>query len=104
MLALLATAVHGRAASLLATPVLGVVFPDDENDDAWVTELADDGPAAKAGLRAGDTIVGFGDNTVKTVKRIRELVRKHKPGDEVKIAVRRGTKMLSFTVKLGMGQ
>ena len=39
---------------------LGVVFPEDEDDDAWITEEVEaDTPAGKAGLKAGDTITKF---------------------------------------------
>ncbi|WP_439631111.1 S1C family serine protease [Gemmata sp.] len=81
--------------------VVGVVFPEDENDDAWVAEVDEEGPAAKGGVKAGDTITKFNGEQVKTVKRFRELVKDRKPGDVVKLGLRRGTEALSVSVTLG---
>jgi serine protease Do len=83
-------------------PFLGVVFPEDEDDDAWITEeVAADTPAGRAGLKAGDTIIKFNDKPVKSVKQFREYMGRHKPGDEVKLTVRRGTTIMTLSVKLG---
>ena len=46
------------------------MFPEDEEDDAWLVKVDDDGPAAKAGLKPGDTITKFDGEQVKTVKRV----------------------------------
>jgi serine protease Do len=81
--------------------VVGIVFPDDENDDAWIAEVDEEGPAAKAGIRPGDTITKFGADRVKTVKQFRELMVSKNPGDVVKITVRRVTETITFTVTLG---
>jgi serine protease Do len=81
---------------------LGVVFPEDDEDDAWVTEEVDpETPAGKAGLKAGDTITKFEGTTVKSVKQFRELMQKKKPGDVVKLTVRRGTTIVVLSVTLG---
>ena len=85
-----------------AAPFLGVVFPEDEEDDAWVTEDVEaDTPAGKAGLKAGDTITKFNGSPVKTVKGLRDLLKDKKPGDSVKLVIRRGTKVQNLTVTLG---
>jgi S1-C subfamily serine protease len=80
---------------------IGIVFSSDENDDAWVTEVADDGPAAKAGLKPGDTITKINDERIKTVKRFRELMKDKKAGEEIKLTVRRGKEKLVLSVTLG---
>ena len=85
-----------------ATAFLGVVFPDDEEDDAWITEEVEpDTPAGKAGLKAGDTITKFDAEPVKSVKRLRELIAKKKPGDKVRLTVRRGTSIVPLNVTFG---
>ncbi len=79
---------------------IGVVFPDDDDDDAWLREVEDDGPAGKGGLKPGDTITKFNDTAIKTVKAFRKLMDSAKPGDKVKLTVRRGTVVMPLTVTL----
>ena len=100
---LVAGEVFGRVSKKPAsTAVLGVVFPEDEEDDAWITEeVESDTPAGKAGMKAGDTITKFNGDSVKTVKRLRELLKEKKPGDAVKVTVRRGTTTMTLSVTLG---
>jgi serine protease Do len=81
--------------------VVGVVFPEDENDDAWVSEVDDEGPAAKAGLKPGDTITKFNGEQVKTVKKFRDLMKDKKPGEVIKLTVRRITETVTLSVTLG---
>jgi len=83
------------------TAVVGVVFAEDENDDAYVVEVDEDGPAAKAGLKPGDTITKFNTEVIKSVKKFRDMIKDKKPGDTVKLAVRRGTEILALSVTLG---
>ena len=94
--------VFGKVAKKQDPAFLGVVFPEDEDDDAWVTEEVDpETPAAKGGLKAGDTITKFNAETVKSVKRLRELIKEKKPGDTVKLTVRRGAMMMTLSVTFG---
>jgi serine protease Do len=81
--------------------VVGVVFPEDENDDAWVSEVDDEGPAAKAGVKPGDTITKVNADGVKSVKQFRDLLKDKKPGETVKLTVRRGVEILTLPVTLG---
>jgi len=82
-------------------PVVGVVFPDDENDDAWITQVEDDGPAAKAGLKIGDTITKVNGASIKTVKQFRDLIKERKAGEVVKFTVRRSAEILTLPLTLG---
>ncbi len=92
----------GRLARTTNAPYLGVVFPEDDEDDAWITEEVDPTtPAGQAGLRAGDTIVKFNDQRIKSVRQFREQLAKHKPGDVVDLTIRRGTTMMTMKVTLG---
>lgn len=85
-----------------ATAFLGVVFPEDEEDDAWITEEVEpDTPAGKAGLKVGDTITKFNAVSVKSVKRLRELIAEKKPGDTVKLTVRRGAIVMMISLTFG---
>ena len=82
------------------TAYIGVVFPDDENDDAWLRDVEVGGPAEKGGLKAGDTITKFNDTVVKSVKQFRKLMEGAKPGEKVKIVARRGVETVTTTVTL----
>lgn len=77
----------------------GVVFPEDDEEDAWLKEVLD-GPAANGGLQPGDTITKFNDTVVKSVKAFRKLMADAKPNDKVKITVRRGVTVMSVNVTL----
>jgi serine protease Do len=80
---------------------IGVVFPEEENDDAWLVEVEEDGPAAKAGLKVGDTITKVNGDPIKTVKKFRDLMRDKKPGEVVKLTVRRSAEILTLSITLG---
>ncbi len=57
-------------------------------------------PAEKAGLKAGDIIIKFGDRTIKNIYDYTYALQDHKPGDTVAIVVRRGTETLTLTAHL----
>jgi serine protease Do len=78
----------------------GVVFPDDDSEDAWLREVIPDAPAEKAGLKPGDTITKFNGTVVKSVKEFRKLLAAAKAGDKVTITARRGIETLTLTVTL----
>ena len=72
-----------------------------DNYGALVDEVEKDSPAAKAGLQAGDVIVGFGGEKVHSVAELRRLVSETPPGRTVQIQVRRqgATQTLTATVE-----
>jgi S1-C subfamily serine protease len=58
-------------------------------------------PAAEAGIKTGDLIVGFDGKTVRNPSELSLAVLTKKPGDEVKIELKRGGSTKTVTVKLG---
>ncbi|MFC9384768.1 S1C family serine protease [Streptomyces venezuelae] len=60
-----------------------------------------DGPAAKAGLKPGDVITGFGDHQIDSGPTLISEIWTHKPGDSVKITYERDGKTSTATVVLG---
>ncbi|HID76974.1 MAG TPA: PDZ domain-containing protein [Planctomycetaceae bacterium] len=60
-----------------------------------------DSPAAKAGMNAGDRIVGLGGGAVKDAASLRESVNQRSPGDQVEVRLRRGDRQLQVAVTLG---
>jgi len=59
------------------------------------------GPAEKAGVRPGDVITRFADTQVKTVEEFLGTLRRTKPGDRVKIQIRRGDRTEDRTITVG---
>jgi len=78
----------------------GVVFPKDDKEDAWLTEVEKNGPAEKAGLKPGDTIMKFNNTVIRSVKEFRQQMEKARSGEKVKITARRSTEILEVTVTL----
>ncbi|WP_309050829.1 trypsin-like peptidase domain-containing protein [Streptomyces sp.] len=59
------------------------------------------GPAAKAGLKPGDVITGFGGRTIDSGPTLISEIWTHKPGDSVEITYERDGKPAKTTVTLG---
>ena len=51
--------------------------------------VANDSPAARAGLREGDVIVKLAESNIQNIEDLTAALRNHKPGDEVTIVVLR---------------
>jgi dienelactone hydrolase len=92
-----AAAARRLAAALAATPYLGVAFADD----TLVAEVVRGGPADRAGLEAGDRLAKLGGQEVSSLRQVREVLAKHRPGDKLEAVVERGGKARTLTVELG---
>jgi len=57
-------------------------------------------PAAKAGLKAGDVLVQFGDKAIKNLYDFTDALRRSKVGDVVEVKVLRGDQTITATVTL----
>jgi len=68
---------------------------------ALVEHVVSDSPAAKAGLKNGDVIVGFGGDIVRGPAKVTEKLRAAKAGDKVTLDVRRDGKVQKMPVELG---
>jgi M6 family metalloprotease-like protein len=65
-----------------------------------VAEVADDSPAAKAGLRPGDVLLKVGEQGIASADAMRDQLQLRAPGDAVKLAVVRDGKPLELTATL----
>lgn len=61
----------------------------DEARGALVAVVVDKSPAARAGVRTGDVIVGFGDTAVQTPRDLSRAVARSTPGSKVTLEIRR---------------
>ena len=71
------------------------------NQGAYVAELADDGPAAQAGIQKGDVITALGDEEITSSDALVLAVRSHSVGDTVTVTLMRGSKQMQVQVTLG---
>lgn len=73
---------------------------ETEGEKAIVTFVAENGPAAKAGLNQGDVITSFGDKPLKDYQGLIDQLAELKPDDKVKLKVLRDDKPLELEVTL----
>jgi S1-C subfamily serine protease len=55
------------------------------SEGAVIVSVVEGGPAADAGIDAGDVIIGFDGETVSGAEELGELIRSHEPGDRVEV-------------------
>ncbi len=68
---------------------------------ALIVSVNSNGPADKAGLRAGDIIVQIDKKAVTSLPAVSDALVSKKPGDTVSVQVYRGSGQQTFTVTLG---
>lgn len=74
----------------------------DGSRGALVTAVSSGGPSARAGLRNGDVIVGFGAARIDSEGELIAALAGARPGQEVKLSVRRGASRVTIAVTLGV--
>ncbi|MBI5446302.1 MAG: DegQ family serine endoprotease [Deltaproteobacteria bacterium] len=72
-----------------------------EAKGALVSDVAKDGPAAKAGLKRGDVILEFDGSPVNKMHELPLMVARRAPGKTVQLKVHREGKAQTVSVKLG---
>lgn len=80
-------------------PVLGLVL-SNENSVMSAVKVPEKSPAHAAGLRAGDEILKVAGEIVDDPTEMRDILIDLEPGDEVRVAVKRGEENKTFIVKL----
>jgi membrane-associated protease RseP (regulator of RpoE activity) len=73
----------------------------DDTGGVLVSEVIEDSPAEKAGLKDGDVVLEFNGQSTASNKALVKAVRNAAAGDEVKIKVLRGGKTKTIEVLLG---
>ncbi len=69
-------------------------------DGAFVESVSPDLPAAKAGIKPGDTIVRVDDTPVRSTRDLIDYVSSKAPGQKVRVTLLRDSRTLSMTVTL----
>ncbi|MFO0923788.1 MAG: PDZ domain-containing protein [Pirellulales bacterium] len=80
---------------------MGLQGENNEGGGAKLTSITDDGPAAKAGLLSGDVVVKWDSEKIENYEGMVALIRAKKPGDKVKLEVKRGEATKQFEVEMG---
>ncbi len=81
-------------------PWMGL-FLETTDDGVRVDETIDEGPAARAGLRAGDRVVSVGDAAVSTVDEIASVLAGRSPGERIALVLERGGERVEVAFELG---
>ena len=82
---------------------LGVTVEAVDGEDhvfARIVEVLPGHAADKAGLQSGDVIEQVADEQLESLDQLGAAVRSHKPGDTLKLGIRRGEKLLRVDVTL----
>ncbi len=72
----------------------------DKLGGVYVASVQEDGAASKAGVRKGDVITSINGVELNDKSSLQEQVGKHRPGDKIKIVVKRGSEVKHFDVTL----
>lgn len=65
-----------------------------------ITGVRGGSPGEKAGLKAGDIIIKFGDTSIKNIYDYTNVLGKYNPDDEVDVIVKRGNDEITMKIKL----
>jgi serine protease Do len=69
-----------------------------------VSHVDEDGPAGKAGIKAGDVLLKVAGRAVSDGQDLREELRKAEPGSELSVSVQRDGKPLELKLKLAAAE
>lgn len=83
---------------------LGLGGEPAENGGIMVRDVTPDGPAAKAGIKAGDVITKAGDKPIRGFDSVGEALAGKKPGDKLSLTALREGKEQTFEVTLAAPQ
>jgi len=73
---------------------------DDDSKGVKISGTVVGSPAEKAGLQAGDTIVQWNADKVDSLQQLTNLLGAGKPGDKVKLSVKRADKRVELEATL----
>jgi serine protease Do len=79
---------------------LGEYFGVEDGQGALVTEVEEDSPAHKAGMKAGDVIVAIDDEKTAEPGDVRKIVLDQKEGDTIEFELLRNKRDMSLKVEV----
>ena len=75
-------------------------YPNPAPDGVLLEAVMEGSAADKAGVKGGDVLQQFGESKIAVLEDFESALRKHKPGDKVKVVVRRGEQKIETEVTL----
>lgn len=69
-------------------------------EGVYVDSVAENSAAIAAGIEEGDVILEIDGNEVNTAPELQEMIARHRPGDEVRLKIDRGGKMMEVKAEL----
>jgi hypothetical protein len=88
------------ASGLSAGPHLGLSY-EQKKDGVYVIYVEKKSPAARARFKVGDKIEEFHGTPVNSITAINGAHMNTKPGQKIRLAIRRGPRLMTLTVILG---
>lgn len=82
------------------TDQLGEYFGLKDGNGILVTEVVEDSPAKKAGLKAGDVIIKVDGDKVADIPTIQKAVRQKEEGEKVEITLLRNKKQKKLSIEV----
>jgi len=79
---------------------LGEYFGVQNGKGALITEVMEDSPAQKAGLKAGDVIIEVDNDEVDDLADVQDAVGEADEGDEIEVAILRNKKKIELTLEV----
>jgi serine protease Do len=79
--------------------VIGIQL-SEKDGEATIEKIMPKSPAEKAGLKAGDIVTHVDGEIAHNTPELRALMRRHRPGETVKLTVKRGDQTLEISVQL----
>jgi len=92
--------VRSDASGLDAGPFLGLSL-EQRKDGVYVIFVEKKSPASRARFKVGDKIEEFESQPINSITNFNQVHNNTKPGQKVKITIRRGPRLKTITVKLG---
>ncbi|MBX2799906.1 MAG: M28 family peptidase [Myxococcales bacterium] len=90
---------RGRGAYLGTVPDFSAMA--SEEGGVLLSDVRGGGPADRAGIQGGDTIVGMAGVEVQNLYDMTFVLRDHRPGDTIEVVVLRGEERLTLKATLG---
>jgi serine protease Do len=79
--------------------VIGIQLVE-QNGEARIEEVLPDHPAARAGLKPKDIITHLDGRSVPNTMELRNLMRRHRPGETIRLTVKRGQQTIVVDVEM----